>query len=116
MLAGSQEYFVTRGGGTIDGFLDALYGDILNRPVDGSGRATFDLAFAHRATTSQIAATLFASPEYQHDLVESLYEQFLHREADNTGLGVFMGLLNNGTHDSAVIAAILASAEYAAAL
>src|SRR5207302_6680064 len=34
ILIGSTEYFQTRAGGTNDGFLNALYEDVLHRPID----------------------------------------------------------------------------------
>src|SRR5262249_23281978 len=34
---GSDEYFITRGGGTVNGDLQALYQDVLNRPIDPIG-------------------------------------------------------------------------------
>src|SRR5262249_55866610 len=37
-ITGSPEYFQTRGGGTNDGFLQALYQDALGRPIDSSGQ------------------------------------------------------------------------------
>src|SRR5262249_54031083 len=40
-LIGSQEYFVVRGGGTIKGFLQAVYSDTLNRAPDAAGGAGF---------------------------------------------------------------------------
>jgi hypothetical protein len=38
-LAGSAEYFAVRGGGSNTGFLDALYGDVLGRTPDATGRS-----------------------------------------------------------------------------
>src|SRR5207237_4389453 len=40
-LAGSAEYFQNRGAGTNNGFLTALYQDVLNRAIDPSGQAAF---------------------------------------------------------------------------
>src|SRR5262249_31775585 len=34
ILIGSDEYFVTRGGGTVSGFLNAMFQDVLGRPID----------------------------------------------------------------------------------
>jgi hypothetical protein len=41
LIAGSAEYFQSRGGGTNDGFLVALYQDGLNRTLDATGRSGF---------------------------------------------------------------------------
>jgi uncharacterized protein (TIGR03118 family) len=56
ILAGSAEYLQSRGSGTNDGFLDALYQDAFNRAVDSSGRSTFDQALASGVSRAQIAA------------------------------------------------------------
>jgi hypothetical protein len=36
-IVGSDEYFITRGGGTVNGYLQTLYQDVLNRPIDPIG-------------------------------------------------------------------------------
>jgi uncharacterized delta-60 repeat protein len=93
ILIGSPEYFQNRGGGTNDGFLNALYGDALNRAPDLAGRTQFDAALASGTTTGQIAALILSSTEYKTDLVQSYYQRFLHRSADAGGLAFFVGLL-----------------------
>jgi hypothetical protein len=112
LIAGSTEYFQNRGGGTSDGFLDALYQDALNRQVDAAGRAIFDQALAGGASPSEVAAAIFGSGEYLQDLVQGFYGHFLHRPADAGGLNGFAGALSQGARDQDVIAAILASGEY----
>jgi RHS repeat-associated protein len=112
VLAGSDEYFHSRGGGTNDGFLDALYHDALNRAVDPAGRAGFDQALNTGTTRTQVAAVIFASAEYEQDLVAALYQKFLHRAADPGGLSAFVSALQNGAHDEDVIADLVGSAEY----
>ena len=56
ILAGSDEYFRTQGGGTNDGFLGALYQDVLQRPIDASGQAGYNQVL--NAGTSRPARTL----------------------------------------------------------
>src|SRR5206468_3539960 len=41
LILGSGEYFVTQGGGTVNGFLAALYRDVLGRQIDPNGQATW---------------------------------------------------------------------------
>jgi uncharacterized protein (TIGR03118 family) len=112
IITGSPEYFQDRGGGTNDGYLDALYQDALNRSVDPTGRATFDQALANGTTPAEVAAIVFASNEFRQDLVQNFYQQFLHRAADASGLNTFVGALGQGTTDQQVIAAIVGSDEY----
>jgi hypothetical protein len=111
-LAGSQEYFDTRGGGTNDGFLSALYQDVLGRAIDSSGKAAFEQALAQGTSRGQVAAQLFASAEYQQYLVAGYYSTYLHRTGDPSGVGFFAGQLANGARDEDVLAQILGSQEY----
>jgi uncharacterized protein GlcG (DUF336 family) len=112
-IAGSAEYFQTRGGGTNDGFLNALYQDVLQRSVDPSGRATYDQLLVAGTTPQQVATILYSSSEYQQDLVEALYQRYLNRAADPTGLSAFTGLLASGWTDNQVAAALISSTEFA---
>jgi uncharacterized delta-60 repeat protein len=97
-LIGSQEYFQTRGGGTFNGFITAMYADALNRAPDAAGQAGFLNLLQNGFTTGQVAAILLGSVEYDADLVQGWYIQFLRRPADAGGLNSFVNLLQNGTH------------------
>jgi Domain of unknown function (DUF4214) len=112
IVAGSDEYFATRGGGTINGFLTALYGDALNRAIDPAGQRADEQALAGGMTRSTIAAVVFGSQEYLQDLVQSYYQTYLKRPADNGGLAAFVAAMQQGTTDQQVIADILGSQEY----
>jgi uncharacterized repeat protein (TIGR01451 family) len=112
MIAGSQEYFQQRGGGTNDGFLDALYQDGLNRAVDGFGRAAWDQALASGLSRDQVAARLFSSLEYDTNLVNKDYSTMLRRPADAPGLNHWVTQLLGGVGGDQVLADILASDEY----
>lgn len=79
IMAGSPEYYLNRGGGTSDGFLDALYGDVLGRAVDPAGRAFFDSLLAQGTNRTLVAFSLLSSTEYRQDLVQRIYQQYLHR-------------------------------------
>jgi hypothetical protein len=114
VIAGSAEYFQTRGGGTNTGFLNALYQDVLNRPIDAGGQTGFLAALTNGATRIQVAASIYGSTEYRQVLVKGYYQQFLMRSADQAGLDGFVAALQNGARDEQVIASILSSGEYAA--
>jgi hypothetical protein len=111
-ILGSPEYFVDRGSGSNDGFLTALYLDVLGRSVDPSGRAAWDQALAAGASQAQVAAAILGSLEYQQGLIQSFYTQFLHRPADPGGLATFVSALQLGARDEQIIIAIMASDEY----
>jgi autotransporter-associated beta strand protein len=111
-LAGSPEYYNVRGGGTVNGFLDALFHDALNRAVDPSGRQSFTQALAFNVSRQQVAASVLGSPEYQSDLVTNYYNTYLHRSPDPNGLAAWVNALAHGTTDETVIASIIGSDEY----
>jgi hypothetical protein len=112
LLVGSKEYYQNRGGGTNDGFLDALYHDALSRAVDAGGRASFDQALAKGATPGQVAAAVFASAEYRKNLVDGYYQEFLQRPGDTPGLRAWMSALTASVQDQIVLASFAASDEY----
>src|SRR5207253_8895226 len=69
ILVSSPEYLHVRRGDTDDGFLTALYEDALARSPDAGGLAAFKVALRSGATYGQVAAAIFGSDEYLHDLV-----------------------------------------------
>src|SRR5207247_5123032 len=107
ILAGSQEYFDTRAGDTNDGFLDALYADTLNRPVDPPARQAADFALAHGGTRTQIALGVLNSDEYHRRLADSFFLQFLDRPADPSAETAVANALDQGARDEQLIAAII---------
>jgi subtilisin-like proprotein convertase family protein len=110
-IVGSAEYFAAHGG-TTNGFLEALFNDLLGRPIDPLGRTTLGQALASDSTRAQVAGTVLTSREYRVRLVQGYYERFLHRAADNTATDTLVNLLQNGGTDEQVIAAIVGSDEY----
>jgi hypothetical protein len=93
VLAGSLEYYQTRGGGSDTGFIGALYQDALQRSADPSGQARFNQALSGGISRNQIAAAILASAEYHQDLVQNIYQRFLRRPADSGGLSTFANFL-----------------------
>jgi hypothetical protein len=112
LVFGSAEYYQNRGGGTHDGFLKAIYLDLLNRAVDSGGQAGWNQAFANGASTYQIAGAILTSQEYRQDLITSWYVKYLNRQPDSGGLNGWLMQLDQGVRDEAIVAAILGSAEY----
>jgi hypothetical protein len=112
IIVGSAEYFALHGN-TEGGFLAALYEDVLNRMVDPGAFKNFSQALVGGGTSrSQVAAMLFASTEYQADLVQSDYQLALERPADAAGLiGFVNALQQQGATDQAILARILGSPE-----
>ncbi|HXT58185.1 MAG TPA: DUF4214 domain-containing protein, partial [Pirellulales bacterium] len=132
-LASSTEYFQGRGGGTANGFLDALYGDIVHHPAGAAAQASFAAQDAtNSAVRAQAAAVIFASAEYlsqlvsfpqPHDsnpfadkVVHGFYQTYLRRDADADALNHYLGMLQSGQRDDVVASQIIGSAEYGARL
>jgi uncharacterized protein (TIGR03118 family) len=111
-IVSSPEYLQARGGGNNDGFLNALFQDALNRPIDTAGHDFFTQELANHFTPGQIATQVFGSPEFQQDLVKKDYLQFLHRPAETGGLNFWVALLQQGQTDEQIAASILASDEF----
>ena len=126
-IVGSAEYFQTRGGGTTNGFLTALYQDALGRAVDPAGQNFFTQQLAGGVTTAvataggvpaggmttaQVAGEIFASAEFQQGLVKSDYALLLNRAADNAGVAFFTNAFQQGLTDQQIAAAIAGSDEF----
>jgi protocatechuate 3,4-dioxygenase beta subunit len=111
-ILGSGEYFVTRGGGTINGFLAALYHDALGRGVDPAGAALFARQLAGGTSRLIVAKEILFSTEAEDILVNNLYERYLHRQADAAGIAGFVGALQHGARVDDMIAMLMGSAEY----
>lgn len=111
-MAGTAEYFQAQGGGTNDGYIDALYHDALERPADASGLATFRALLAGGTSRDQVASIILASGEYRNLLVAGYYTTYLRRPVDPTGLTYWVTALGRGTRDEEVIAQIVATDEF----
>jgi hypothetical protein len=111
VLVGSNEYFALHGG-TNDGFLEALFEDTLQRPIDAGAKAALEQPLAGGVSRAQVAAVVFGSHEYHLDMVNSYYTDLLARPADPVGVGYWGNQLDTGTTDEQVFAAIAASDEF----
>jgi Domain of unknown function (DUF4214)/Bacterial Ig-like domain (group 3) len=110
-IIGSAE-FANRSGGSDGGFVAALYQDLLNRPVDAAGLATFTGQLATGTTRRAVVEELLTSTEYRSDLIASYYQTYLDRPADGGGISTFLGQFAQGASNDAVQAALLSSAEF----
>lgn len=111
-LLGSAEYFANRGSGSNEGFLTALYQDVLRRKPDSGGRQVFLESLDQGTTREQVAAQILGSAEYRTRLVRGLYQDFLGRDADTGGLAFWVNALANGLRDEQLIGRLVASEEY----
>jgi hypothetical protein len=113
LVAGSPEYVTNRGGGTMAGFLTALYKDALGRYPDPDGLAAFTSALQGGSLSFTTAADLvFSSPEARGVGIGNDYARLLLRPVDSSGLSGFLTAEQHGAREEDVIAAIAGSAEY----
>src|SRR5262249_42351301 len=61
-ILGSPEYFQGHGKGTAEGFLTALYQDVLDRAIDSGGASAFGAAMADSTSHSAVAEAVLNSP------------------------------------------------------
>jgi hypothetical protein len=115
-IASSVEYAQTRGGGSDDGFMTALFQDALHRPVDPTFLMLLDGNLVNRSDHRRLAELIFGSEEYQRNLVQADYQHVLHRAADELGLSAWVRALLAGMGEQAVIAGIEGSEERLARL
>jgi hypothetical protein len=90
---GSDEYFITRGGATVNGYAHALYQDALNRQIDPVGLQSVTTWLSGSDTTASrtdLASIVIDSPEGDIVTIDRLYSQFLHRAPDPVGLSAFL--------------------------
>ncbi len=110
-LAGSPEY-LQNAGGTDDGFLNALYRDVLGRTPDTDGSTFWHGVLSRGVSLDQVARNFLASNEYRRDLSQQFYQQFLGRPADPVGGGAVFNFLSAGVRDEVMIAALVGSQEF----
>ena len=109
---GSDEYYNVRGGGTVDGFVTAVYNDILGRAPDALGEQYWDGVISGGVPRYVIAQSFSHATEVLQKRVNADYLALLRRPADAAGLAYWVGRLQQGTRDEALIADLTGSNEY----
>lgn len=110
-MFGSTEYFQTRGGGTVNGFLNALYTDVLDREVDPTAAAFYGDRLSAGVSRTAVALDVIESQEGRERSVQEMYAQFLARSADAAGLAYHAAHLAGPGSELTVRSAILGSDE-----
>jgi hypothetical protein len=115
-IAGSDEFFA-RAGATNQGFLQALYQDLLARQIEQTALAAWTTAMQNGMGRSAVAGLVAMSGEGERYVVDRDYEQLLRRRADTGGLFSWGFALEAGQiSDEAAVAALAGSDEYFGAL
>jgi len=89
-LIASDEYFVNRGGGTNEGFIKALYEDVLKRDPEPGALAFYEQELAAGMTRVEVAGQVQSSIEAETRTINGIYERYLDRAADPAGLQAFL--------------------------
>jgi hypothetical protein len=111
-ILGSKDYFQTQGGGTVDGFIDALYRDVLDTSPTAAETARIKSALAQGFSRVTIAQDLLQSTQGRSLRVTGLYQAILGRSPDAKGLRFYVGLLGQGFGNNRVIIDLFASEEF----
>jgi glucose/arabinose dehydrogenase len=93
-------------------FVQSLYLDILRRPADPGGLASWSLALAQGTAPAQVASAFLNSPERLAGLVVAAHQGFLGRPPDPTELNAGLALLASGGSVEDVQARVLGSQAY----
>ena len=113
VIAGSQEYYINRGGGTDAGWLGALAQDTVGHPFDLHTQSVLLLLLQQFTPRSSVALSALRGQEAEFDLVATYYPEFLHRPGDGAGIqGYVNAILAGALRQEDVIAAIVGSQEY----
>lgn len=103
----------------IEGFVDRLYVNALNRSSDSQGRSYWiNLLSSKTKTGTEVANGFFNSVEFtgrnlnNEQFVTTLYKVFFDRQPDESGLNNWVNALNNGASRAQVIAGFTSSSEW----
>jgi hypothetical protein len=113
-MATSAEFWTRQAGQTNQGFVTALYADILQRTPSSADVSSWVQNIQGGETLAAVAQAFLTSPEYRTDLVNAWYLRYLNRPADPGGLSSHVGALNSGARDDDVIVGMVTSPEYVA--
>jgi hypothetical protein len=81
----SSSEYLTNSASTINGFLHAIYNDVLGRDPDDVGLNEWGSMLQGGATDLSVAAGVLASPEANQVLVSHFYHQYLTRAPEDDG-------------------------------
>ncbi len=109
-LLGSAEFFADSGG-TMNGWVAALYRNVLGRAPDAAGLAYYGNTPNDVADRTTAALNILDSAEAQTVKVRSMFQQILDRAPDAGGLAYWTNQLSTGASDAAVVAGIAGSSE-----
>ena len=113
-MAISAEFWTNQAGQTNQGFVTALYADVLHRTPSSADVSLWVQNIANGETLTAVAQAFLSSSEYRTDLVNAWYLRYLNRSADTGGLNFGVNALNAGARDDDVVVRMVTSPEYVA--
>jgi hypothetical protein len=93
-------------------FVEQLYFDLLRRPVDPTGLASWSGLLDKGMPRTQVVAAFENSPEYQGLVVGDLYQLVLGRPVDSSGQSTWVNFLSRGGTAQQLETILLASDEF----
>jgi len=110
-LLSSSEYQANTG--TLGGFVDSAYQDVLGRAAEAAGKAYWVNFLSTGGTRSQFAQTLLTSSEYRLNTIASYYQDYLGRTPGPSESNWWLGQVQSGAVTLGAIAqSFLGSDEY----
>lgn len=111
-VLGSREYYQTQGGGTIDGFLTALYADVLGVAIPRSAQTRLGRQLRQGASRASVASSVVLSQPGKSAFVGFLYQQFFGIAPNTAQRARSVGILNRGGRVDQVVSDLLSSNEF----
>src|SRR5262249_24136168 len=107
----SSDEFFNRAGGNNTAWVNAVFTNAFNRPVDAGSLTGFLARLGDRNDRLEVARFITGSREAALNETKNQFQGLLGRSADPLGLAVFSGALQSGARDADVVAAVLSSPE-----
>ncbi|WP_074307747.1 beta strand repeat-containing protein [Singulisphaera sp. GP187] len=111
-VLGSHEYYQTQGGGTIDGFLTALYADVLGTAIPSSAQARLSRELRQGVSRASVASSVVLSQPGKSAFVTFLYQQFFATTPTTQQRARSVGILNRGGFVNQVVTDLLSSNDF----
>ena len=115
-LMGTKEYLLHRGGGTVNGFLNAAYADMAGQAPSAQQQVALRRRVKAGASRSAIVRSIQKQPVACQNRVAVMFNQFLRRAPDLTGSNTASNALLASVRLEDVMTSLMASDEYHAHL
>jgi hypothetical protein len=110
-FVGSPEFF-QHSGGTPQGWVDAMYQDLLNRTPDAAGEQFWVKTIAAGTPRDTVALGFATSPEREAVIVQGDYQKFLGRSAIAPEVNFWVSSFTTGVTNEQIIAGFVSSPEF----